>query len=183
MKFLKVISFFIVSLFPMMALADAPEPTPTPQVVEFQLAPTPTPTLPPVIHWEEEITEHTLDQEEVNILARLLWSSPLAHEDYKRQLCWVVFNRIEDERHGLFGRTIDQVVIPEEFAFYDRHAHVSETNERIVREELNRWLSSLDGGYVNRPIPREGLYIRFVGTGNRQLEVTAIRGGEAYDLP
>lgn len=179
MKFLKVISFFIVSLFPMMALADAPEPTPTPQIVEFKLAPTPTPTPPDFVYeFQEEITEHTLDQEEVNILARLLWSSPLAHEDYKRQLCWVVFNRIEDEG-PLFGRTIDQVVIPEEFAFYDRHAHVSETNERIVREELNRWLSSLDGGYVNRPIPRGGLYIRFVGTDNRQLEVTAVRGGEA----
>ena len=179
MKFLKVISFFIVSLFPMMALADAPEPTPTPQIVEFQLAPTPTPTPPDFVYeFQEEITEHTLDQEEVNILARLLWSSPLAHEDYKRQLCWVVFNRIEDEG-PLFGRTISQVVIPEEFAFYDRHAHVSETNKRIAREELNRWLSSLDGGYVERPIPREGLYIRFAGSGNRQLEVTAIRGGEA----
>lgn len=156
-----------------------PEPTPTPQIVEFQLAPTPTPTPPDFVYeFKEEITEHTLDQEEVNILARLLWSSPLAHEDYKRQLCWVVFNRIEDEG-PLFGRTIDQVVIPEEFSFYDRRAHVSETNERIAREELNRWLSSLDGGYVERPIPREGLYIRFVGTGNRQLEVTAVRGGEA----
>lgn len=156
-----------------------PEPTPTPQIVEFQLATTPTPVPPDFVYeFQEEITEHTLDQEDVNILARLLWSSPLAHEDYKRQLCWVVFNRIEDEG-PLFGRTIDQVVISEEFAFYDRHAHISETNERIAREELNRWLSSLDGGYVERPIPREGLYIRFVGTGNRQLEVTAVRGGEA----
>ena len=179
MKLIKIISLFLF-VIPVAALAEGPEPTPAPQIVEFQLAPTPTPVPPDFVYeFEEEITEHTLDQEEVNILARLLWSSPLAHEDYKRQLCWVVFNRIEDERNGLFGRTIDQVVIPEEFAFYDRHAHVSETNERIVREELNRWLSSLDGGYVNRPIPREGLYIRFVGTGNRQLEVTAVRGGEA----
>ena len=178
MKYFKIISllFFVI---PTIALADEPKPTPTPQIVEFQLAPTPTPTPPDFVYeFQEEITEHDLDQEEVNILARLLWSSPLAHEDYKRQLCWVVFNRIEDEG-PLFGRTIDQVVIPEEFAFYDRHAHVSETNERIAREELNRWLSSLDGGYVNRPIPREGLYIRFAGTGNRQLEVTAVRGGDA----
>lgn len=178
MKLIKIISLFLF-VIPVTALAAGPEPTPAPQIVEFQLAPTPTPTPPDFVYeFQEEITEHDLDQEEVNILARLLWSSPLAHEDYKRQLCWVVFNRIEDEG-PLFGRTIDQVVIPEEFAFYDRHAHVSETNERIAREELNRWLSSLDGGYVERPIPREGLYIRFVGTDNRQLEVTSVRGGEA----
>ena len=178
MKLIKIISLFLF-VIPVTALAAGPEPTPAPQIVEFQLAPTPTPTPPDFVYeFQEEITEHDLDQEEVNILARLLWSSPLAHEDYKRQLCWVVFNRIEDEG-PLFGRTISQVVIPEEFAFYDRHAHVSETNERIAREELNRWLSSLDGGYVERPIPREGLYIRFAGSGNRQLEVTAIRGGDA----
>ena len=178
MKLIKIISLLLF-VIPVAALAEGPEPTPAPQIVEFQLAPTPTPTPPDFVYeFQEEITEHDLDQEEVNILARLLWSSPLAHEDYKRQLCWVVFNRIEDEG-PLFGRTIDQVVIPEEFAFYDRHAHVSETNERIAREELNRWLSSLDGGYVERPIPRQGLYIRFAGTGNRQLEVTAVRGGDA----
>ena len=179
MKYLK---FAIISMFfliPAIALADEPTPTPTPQIVEFQLAPTPTPTMPPVMHWEEEITEHQLDSNEVEILAKLLWSSPLANEDYKRQLLWVVFNRVEDERLGLFGRSVETVVIKSEFAFYDHRAHLSETNLRIVKEELNRWLSSLDGGYVNRPVPRSGLYIRFCGTGNRMLEVTSTPGGEA----
>lgn len=178
MKMIKIISLLLF-VIPVAALAEGQEPTPAPQIVEFQLAPTPIPVPPDFVYeFKEQITEHALDQEEVNILARLLWSSPLAHEDYKRQLLWVVFNRIEDEG-PLFGRTIDQVVIPEEFAFYDRHAHISETNVRIAREELNRWLSSLDGGYVNRPVPRSGLYIRFCGTGNRMLEITAEPGGEA----
>lgn len=178
MKLIKIISFLLF-VIPVAALAEGPEPTPAPQIVEFQLVPTPTPIPPDFVYeFKEQITEHDLDQEDVNILARLLWSSPLGNEDYKRQLLWVVFNRIEDEG-PLFGRTIDQVVIPEEFAFYDRHAHVSETNERIAREELNRWLSSLDGRYVERPIPRQGLYIRFAGTGNKLLEVTAVRGGDA----
>lgn len=175
MKHLKILALLTILTIPAVALAE--EGT---QVVEFTLAPTPAPTPPAFVYeFKEEITDHVLDEAEVEMLAKLLWSSPLEHEDYKRQLLWVVFNRVEDERYGLFGRTIDQVIIPEEFAFYDKNAHISEANERIAREELNRWLSSLDGGYVNRPIPRNGLYIRFVGLNNRRMEVTALPGGEA----
>lgn len=138
----------------------------------FQVVSDPAPVAPDfVFEFEEKITEHDLNQSDVDLLARLLWSSPLENEDYKRQLLWVVFNRVDDERSNLFGRTIDTVVIKSEFAFFDSEAHLSETNLRIVREELNRWLSYLDGNYVEIPIPRDAVYARFKGTMNRQLEV------------
>ena len=138
----------------------------------FQVVSDPAPAAPDfVFEFEERITEHDLNQSDVDLLARLLWSSPLENEDYKRQLLWVVFNRVDDERSNLFGRTIDTVVIKSEFAFFDSEAHLSETNLRIVREELNRWLSYLDGNYVKIPIPRNAVYARFKGNMNRQLEV------------
>lgn len=138
----------------------------------FQVVSDPAPDAPDfVFEFEERITEHDLNQSDVDLLARLLWSSPLENEDYKRQLLWVVFNRVDDERSSLFGRTIDTVVVKSEFAFFDSKAHLSETNLRIVREELNRWLSYLDGNYVEIPIPRNAVYARFKGNMNRQLEV------------
>lgn len=157
------------------AEAEEPEPTPYPvQVVEFQLAPTPTPTVPDfVIRFEERITEHQLNPEDVELLARMLYRSPLRHEDYKRELCWVVFNRIDDERAGLFGRTIQEVVIPSEFTYLPGEYTLTEENLQIVREEMNRWMSYLDGNYVELPIPREMVYASFYGTGNRQLKVQA----------
>ncbi len=138
----------------------------------FQVVSTPDPAAPDfVFEFEEKITEHELDPADVELLARLLYRSPLRHEDYKRELLWVVFNRIDDERAGLFGRTIQEVVIPSEFAYLPGDYELTEENVQIVREELNRWLSYLDGNYVEIPIPRDAVYARFKGTMNRQLEV------------
>ena len=69
-----------------------------------------------------EIKSHEIDKEDVEILARLLWSSPLREEKYKKALCWIVFNRI-DNNSGLFGDSIKECVNRHEFAFYDPHAH------------------------------------------------------------
>ena len=138
----------------------------------FVVVPEPVHEIPDfTFEFEEQITEHDLNTADVELLARLLWSSPLENEDYKRQLLWVVFNRVDDERLGLFGRTIDTVVIKQEFGFLDKKAHLSEANLRIAKEEMNRWMSYLDGNYVEIPIPRSAVYARFTGTNNRQLEV------------
>lgn len=176
----------VIVLFMQMCKPDAKEPEVGGKVVYlesdyaicpleemcFQVVPIPEPIAPDfVFEFEEKITEHDLKQSDIDLLARLLWSSPLENEDYKRQLLWIVFNRVDDERSGLFGRTIDTVVIQSEFAFFDKKAHLSETNLRIAREEMNRWLSFLDGNYVEIPIPRDAVYARFKGNMNRQLEV------------
>lgn len=44
-----------------------------------------------------EIVSHELDPDDVEKLARLLWSSPLRDEESKKLLCYVVMNRAE---HG-----------------------------------------------------------------------------------
>lgn len=150
------------------------------QVVEIKLAtqelpppPPPPPPAPPI-----ETKTFTHDREDLEILARLLWSSPLRDEEAKRTLLWVVMNRVSDQS-GQFGDTIKTVVTKHEFSFYDRHAHLSETNLRIAQEVMDEWLSDEYGFYIGRHVPKNGLYIRFVGENNRGIEVTAERGGEA----
>ena len=103
------------------------------------------------------------DQGDAEILARLLWSSPLTSEDDKRRLCWLVFNRIDDERYGLFGASVETVVIKREFTFYDKKAYISETNLRIARDELSRWTAERMGIPVERPLEADYLYLRFDG--------------------
>lgn len=104
-----------------------------------------------------------VNEKDAEILARLLWSSPLTNEDEKRGLCWLVFNRIDDERLGLFGSTIESVVIRREFTFYDSKAYLSETNLRIAREELRRWNLYLIGAVKERYLDADYLYAAFTG--------------------
>lgn len=114
--------------------------------------------IPPSKPWRPDV-----DQKEVEILARLLWSSPLTNENEKRMLCWLVFNRVDDERYGLFGASVETVVIKREFTFYDPRAYLSETNLRIASEELSRWTAERMGIPVDRPLEAEYLYLRFDG--------------------
>ena len=114
---------------------------------------------------------------DVELLARLLWSSPLRHEDMKRQLIWVVLNRVDDERM-MFPATIAENVNRREFTFYDRKAYLSETNLRIAREELQRWTRVLSG-IEERPVPEGYVYLRFYGDNNRMICLMKEPGGEA----
>ena len=146
------------------------------QVVEIVVIPTPTP--PPPTPPPTEIKNFAHDEKDIEILAELLWSSPLRDEEAKKTLCWVVLNRVSDQS-GTFGNSISEVVTKSEFSFYDYHAHKSETNLRIAREAMDEWMSDDHGFYVGRHVPANGLYIRFVGENNRGIEVTATRGGDA----
>lgn len=117
------------------------------------------------------------DESDVELLARLLWSSPLRNEDAKRQLVWVVLNRVDDER-TIFARTIAGNVNRKEFTFFDRKAYLSETNLRVAREELERWTRVLSG-IEERPVPEGYVYLRFAGDGNRMIYLMKEIGGEA----
>lgn len=118
-----------------------------------------------------------VSEADAEILARLLWSSPLTNEDDKRRLCWLVFNRIDDERFGLFGSTIDTVVIRREFEWYDRKAYISDTNIRIAREELRRWHLYLIGAVKERLLPAEYVFASFEG---RHIYFYSEIGGTAW---
>ena len=117
------------------------------------------------------------DETDVELLARLLWSSPLRNEDAKRQLVWCVLNRVDDER-PMFPRTIAGNVTRKEFTFYDRKAYLSETNLRIARDELERWTRVLSG-IEERPVPEGYVYLRFAGDNNRMIDLMKEIGGDA----
>lgn len=123
---------------------------------------------------EIEIRSHEIDKKDVEVLARLLWSSPLRDEKYKKALCWIIFNRIDDNS-GLFGNSIQECVNKHEFAFYDPHAHRSEANLSLARECINAWLSEKEGCNVGSHIGRLNVYIRFAGEDNRMIEVSIDR--------
>jgi len=118
------------------------------------------------------VTEHKLDDKDVEKLARLLWSSPLRYEQYKKELVWVVMNRAA---HGdPFGSSIQECINVHEFRFFDSHAHRSEENLRIVREAMNEWYSREEGNNPGTVIPRFAYYVRFTGTDNRCIELLDI---------
>ena len=119
-----------------------------------------------------EIKSHELDPEDIEKLARLLWSSPLRDEESKKQLCYVVMNRAD---HGEpFGDTVQSCINVREFSFFDSHAHRSETNLRIAREAMNEWLSRKEGENVGVQIPLNAYYIQFYGDSNRRMKVLDI---------
>lgn len=157
------------------AAATTPEPTAQQVILTTVQLPTPEPEQAPR---KVEIIEYDNDFSEIEILARLLWSSPLYCEAEKQKLLWVVFNRVVDQS-GAFGSTIHEVVSTHEFTFYDEKAHLSAENLRIANAAMNQWKSEQDGHYIGAHVPPEGVYIRFAGDRNRELEVTAEPGGEA----
>lgn len=156
-------------------LASATTPEPSAQLVIFEIVPTPTPE---PVSKPVEVIEYQNQFSEIEILARLLWSSPLRDEQQKKNLLWVVFNRISDQSNS-FGFDVESVVTQNEFSFYDRHSHLSDENLRIADETMNEWKSERDGHYVGPHVPARGLYIRFIGEHNRAIEITAEPGGEA----
>ena len=147
------------------AYADSQEPIDLIPVAVTVSEPVPDPR--PVV-----VKEHDLDPDDVEILARLLWSSPLRYEGYKKGLVWTVMNRAAYGEP--FGTSIQDCINVHEFAFFDSHAHRSEENLRIVREAMNEWYSREEGNNPGTVIPRFAYYIRFTGTDNRQLQLLDI---------
>ena len=115
------------------------------------------------------VTDHQLEDKDVEKLARLLWSSPLRDECYKKELVWVVMNRAA---HGApFGDSIQECISMHEFSFFDSKAHRSEENLRIVREAMNQWLSKAEGNYPGAVIRPDAYYISFFGENNKRMHI------------
>lgn len=159
------------------ALADLPEPQPTPQVETFVIIPTPTPK--PVYRPLEDLPYYNLPQKDVEILARLLWSSPLYLESEKSKLLWCVFRRVD--KGYPFGSSISDVVNKNEFTFYDKRARISDKNRDIVEKEMTRWMAEKDGYGIGRKPPKNAVYCRFTGEYNRHIELMSDAHGKALD--
>ena len=118
------------------------------------------------------VVNHDLNDKDVEKMARLLWSSPLRSEYYKKLLVWVVMNRAAYGEP--FGSSIQDCINMHEFTFFDSHAHRSEENLRIVREAMNEWYSREEGYNPGVVIPRFAYYTRFTGMDNRRLQLLDI---------
>ena len=160
-KYLLIIGIAIISLTFQSALAEE-------EVID--LVPIPTATPAPIPYPGSTEVECDLDESEVNTLAEFLWKSPLRYEHSKRELLWVVFNRIDDNS-GLFGDSIEDVCRNKrEFTFMDSHRYkLSDENVRIAREELVRWHSLHLGSHIGEC--HNGVFCAFVGANNRSIEV------------
>ena len=153
-----------LSVMPASAAADSEPIDLVPVTVQI---PEPTKDPRPVI-----VTDHVLKQKDVEKLARLLWSSPLRAECYKKELVWVVMNRAA---HGdPFGTSIQDCISTSEFTFFDAHAHRSDENMRIVREAMNEWYSRKEGNNPGTVIRLDAYYIKFTGEQNRRLQMLDI---------
>lgn len=137
------------------------------QVFEVVVIPEETP--PPVYKEAEKLPYYRLDKKDVEVLAKLLWSSPLRDQSSKAKLLWLVFNRV-DAGHP-FGESIGEVVNVREFTFYDRKARVSDKNKEIVETEMTRWMAYKDGYGIGWHPSRKALYCRFAGENNRRIEL------------
>lgn len=151
------------------------------QIVTIRILPTPTPIPQKMpVREPDQIPYYSVKEKEVDILARLLWSSPLRSRAAKETLLWVVLNRVDDIS-GAFGNTIETVVIKSEFTFYDRKAHLSDKNKEIATDIMQKWKAEKDGYYIGRRVPRDALYIRFEGENNRDISVTSVPGAVALE--
>lgn len=169
---MKRLTFALIALLALPALA---EPEPTPQVFTVVVSPTPTPR--PVYKPLEDLPSYDLPKEDVEILAKLLWSSPLYSSSEKSKLLWVVFNRVD---HGYpFGTTIKGCVTKNEFSFYDRKARISDKNRDLVEQEMTRWYAMKDGYGIGRKPPKNAVYCRFTGEYNRHIELLSETTGKA----
>ena len=154
----------VLSVMPKSALADS-EPI---DLIPISVAtPEALPDPRPV-----NVVMHDLNDKDVEKMARLLWSSPLRSEYYKKLLVWVVMNRAAYGEP--FGTSIQDCINVHEFSFFDAHAHRSEENLRIVREAMNEWYSREEGNNPGTVIPRFAYYVRFTGTDNRRLQLLDI---------
>ncbi|MEG1523850.1 MAG: cell wall hydrolase [Clostridia bacterium] len=157
---------------------------PTPAIIYISIAPTeeppPAPTATPTEEPEIVIVEHQLNSNDVETIARLLWSSPLRSKESKAALAWIVLNRVDSDQ---FPSTVGEVVTVGEFTFYDKRAHLSEENLQLVTLVMNQWLSEREGNNAGRLVPKTGLFIQFCGENNRNLTILDARGGSTVYYP
>lgn len=148
-----------------------------PEVVSFQMIEAPRPE-PLLLSWDEPV-EHSLNDEDVKLLAKLLWSSPLREERQKKALAWVAVNRM-----GVypFGSTLQSVITKSEFTFYNKRAHVSEENTRIAKEVLNAYYSiTVDHLNIKRPFSAAGVKVQFLGDPARYIRVLDMNMNLVWD--
>ena len=164
-------------IFGVLAFATCAARAAEPQVVTITVLPKPTPK--PVYRLDDNLPTYKLDSSDVKRIAKLLWSSPLRSESEKTKLIWVVLNRVDEG--GIFGNSVHDVINDKEFTFYDRHARVSDRTRELVENVMQLWKAEKDGYHIGARPPKNALYVRFGGDGNKVIQLLEEPSGKAID--
>ena len=147
--------------------AEVEEPSPVVEVVEVV-------TLEP----EPEVTPQPWTDEEVIVLAKMLWGEARGvSSDAEKAACvWCALNRVD---HG-YGDIITVVVTPKQFVGYDEKNPVDDGLITLCIDVLSRWYAEKDGQTeVGRVLPSE--YLFFSGDGERNHFRTDYKNGTVWD--
>lgn len=146
---------------------EVKEPSPVVEVVEVV---TPEP--------EPEVTPQPWTDEEVIVLAKMLWGEArgVSYDAEKAACVWCVLNRVD---HG-YGDIITVVTTPEQFVGYNAKNPIDDDLITLCIDVLSRWYAEKDGQIeVGRVLPAD--YLWFSGDGERNHFRNAYRGGDRWD--
>lgn len=146
---------------------EVEEPSPVVEVVEVV-----TPESEP------EVTPQPWTDEEVIVLAKMLWGEARGvSSDAEKAACvWCALNRVD---HG-YGDITTVVTTPKQFVGYNEENPVDDGLITLCIDVLTRWYAEREGQVeVGRVLPAD--YLWFSGDGERNHFRNAYRGGDRWD--
>ena len=146
---------------------EVEEPSPVVEVVEVV---TPEP--------EPEVTPQPWTDEEVIVLAKMLWGEARGvSSDAEKAACvWCALNRVDQG----YGDIITVVTTPKQFAGYKVENPIDDDLITLCIDVLTRWYAEREGQVeVGRVLPAD--YLWFSGDGERNHFRNAYRGGDRWD--
>lgn len=148
-------------------------PTPTIEEVPVSDEPEPTVMLP-----VEETTSQPWSEEEITVLAKMLWGEARGvQSDTEKAACiWCALNRVDQG----YGSIVEVVTAPYQFVGYDVDNPIDDEIKALCEDVLTRWFSEKKGEInVGRVLPSD--YLWFSGDGKRNHFRNAYRGGDKWD--
>ena len=125
----------------------------------------------------EAVSEPILNEEDVEMLAKLVWGEARGCSTTEQAaVIWTVLNRVDSEE-PYFPDTIEEVVTqPSQFIGYHPNHPVEQDKVELARDVLTRWLSGGEG----RVLPKE--YIFFHGDGvQNHFRIEYKHNGQYWD--
>lgn len=175
---LALLAAVVLSVFGMAVTSRRPEAA-APPLPEFTVS-TAAPLITPTPSEAEMPAPYVPDEEEVEMLARVLWGEArgVPSDMEKAAVVWCVLNRVDAAR---WPDTVAGVVTePSQFAGYSPDYPATEELKDIAADVLTRWeRERREGGDVGRVLPAE--YFFFTGDGERNYFRTEFTGGTAWD--
>lgn len=152
-----------------MPTVEMEEPSPVVEEVEVV---TPAP--------EPEVTPQPWTDEEVIVLAKMLWSEAgsVASDTEKAAVIWCALNHVEAGYGN--GSIVAAVTIPGHFVGYSKDNPVDESLKALCEDVLSRYFAEKQGQInVGRVLPQDYLY--FSGDGYQNHFRNEYRGGSEWD--